>query len=894
MNSITLTFGGETSITADEKFTQFDYGQQIIFGDLELPSPFEVHFSNMKVGKATTQIGEDNVVIVPDEYLATGLPLYGWVYLHESDSDGETEYTFKIGVTRRAIPKDAITPEQEQAITRAIALLQHPIDNIEEIVNEALAYTTVTLEELQATDAELRGDIETTGGAVSTLAGRVGTNETNITSLDARVNNLAHLTEGSTTGDAELIDGRVGADNVTYTNIGTAIRTQFSDLKSDFNDSLEVDTEIEIGINRYISNGRIIKSNSASRASTEVKIVNTKKITITPNASGLYRVALFVCKNNEWSEAQSATNSKFTYTFTDEESYAFQVLSNNVIPQDAVPFRMFVNTPSYIGEKLDARTKPSFEIEIGTDRAISNGQLDTSSDARRASTAPKKALFKSFVVIPHPPYSVSLFVRRNGIWEEAVGSAINYFAYTFTDEELYAFRVVSGSDIPQDAVPFVIDELNLAGYIEKALNSVQPKNQSEILGKDISWELGTLINGIPTTSTTRIRSDYLKVKKGEIIEAVSSNIGILNYSWFDSEYNFDETKSHGWDDGNYAVVAEDGYVRILLRKSNMNPTISESEVDELGSVVVRHDDIVGEIKVDMMITDAIQTIGLEIPSHLTKYAYKGEPISVDHKIAYEEYMTISTETSAVVQGCTAYGKYLFVAYNTLPMISIYDMEQKTHVANIQMTAVNTYHCNNINFGSEKYDSGDAFPLLYVSMENIAEHKALVFRIQESNGTYSATLVQTITYPNPAEASMYYPNCVVDAVNNRLCVMGYSTNSYIKSASNKIKVDIYDLPLLSDGNVQLNRANAKKSIEVKSLTATQGAFVNGDNIVQVYGLPQVDGDTFIGQLSLSGGAYTTLFSLTDIGLTVEPESVFVYEGNIYIFFVNRTIYKIYLA
>ena len=778
MNSITLTFGGETSITADEKFTQFDYGQQIIFGDLELPSPFEVHFSNMKVGKATTQIGEDNVVIVPDEYLATGLPLYGWVYLHESDSDGETEYTFKIGVTRRAIPKDAITPEQEQAITRAIALLQHPIDNIEEIVNEALAYTTVTLEELQATDAELRGDIETTGGAVSTLAGRVGTNETNITSLDARVNNLAHLTEGSTTGDAELIDGRVGADNVTYTNIGTAIRTQFSDLKSDFNDSLEVDTEIEIGINRYISNGRIIKSNSASRASTEVKIVNTKKITITPNASGLYRVALFVCKNNEWSEAQSATNSKFTYTFT--------------------------------------------------------------------------------------------------------------------DEELYAFRVVSGSDIPQDAVPFVIDELNLAGYIEKALNSVQPKNQSEILGKDISWELGTLINGIPTTSTTRIRSDYLKVKKGEIIEAVSSNIGILNYSWFDSEYNFDETKSHGWDDGNYAVVAEDGYVRILLRKSNMNPTISESEVDELGSVVVRHDDIVGEIKVDMMITDAIQTIGLEIPSHLTKYAYKGEPISVDHKIAYEEYMTISTETSAVVQGCTAYGKYLFVAYNTLPMISIYDMEQKTHVANIQMTAVNTYHCNNINFGSEKYDSGDAFPLLYVSMENIAEHKALVFRIQESNGTYSATLVQTITYPNPAEASMYYPNCVVDAVNNRLCVMGYSTNSYIKSASNKIKVDIYDLPLLSDGNVQLNRANAKKSIEVKSLTATQGAFVNGDNIVQVYGLPQVDGDTFIGQLSLSGGAYTTLFSLTDIGLTVEPESVFVYEGNIYIFFVNRTIYKIYLA
>lgn len=68
---------------------------------------------------------------------------------------------------------------------------------------------------------------------VSALDSRVGTAETNIATQTSRIDEIASLPEGSTSGDAELIDIRVGADGKTYTSAGSAVRGQISDVKCD-------------------------------------------------------------------------------------------------------------------------------------------------------------------------------------------------------------------------------------------------------------------------------------------------------------------------------------------------------------------------------------------------------------------------------------------------------------------------------------------------------------------------------------------------------------------------------------------------------------------------------------------------------------------------------------
>lgn len=138
-NLIHLVFNGKTHCVSPPAW-QHDYGQVLVFDDVELDNPFEVHLANTKIkGNASVHIGLNNQLEVPAAYMAAGLPIYGWVYTHPTIDSGETEYSFVIPIRERPEPvQDEPIPEPEQStITELVALLQNAVNDAERYAQEA-------------------------------------------------------------------------------------------------------------------------------------------------------------------------------------------------------------------------------------------------------------------------------------------------------------------------------------------------------------------------------------------------------------------------------------------------------------------------------------------------------------------------------------------------------------------------------------------------------------------------------------------------------------------------------------------------------------------------------------------------------------------------------------
>ena len=134
----------------------------------------------------------------------------------------------------------------EEGIYEAHQTMAENTQSIENLVTQANANTSAITSE---TIARQQAD------SAETLAREQADNV-----LSARMDTFTQLPSGSTSGDAELIDIRVGADGVTYPTAGDAVRGQVTDLKSALNDleSATMDmTDIEKHITYTFEDGEI-------------------------------------------------------------------------------------------------------------------------------------------------------------------------------------------------------------------------------------------------------------------------------------------------------------------------------------------------------------------------------------------------------------------------------------------------------------------------------------------------------------------------------------------------------------------------------------------------------------------------------------------------------------
>ena len=71
------------------------------------------------------------------------------------------------------------------------------------------------------------------------INGTLNNQNTKIQTLEGRMDGFSSLTEGSTTGDAELMDLRVAVDGTVYPTAGDAVRSQFTEVHDSIEDYLD-------------------------------------------------------------------------------------------------------------------------------------------------------------------------------------------------------------------------------------------------------------------------------------------------------------------------------------------------------------------------------------------------------------------------------------------------------------------------------------------------------------------------------------------------------------------------------------------------------------------------------------------------------------------------------
>lgn len=167
---ITVSYS-DTGHTRTVPVFQYDYGHKLNLAEFEiLPETFEMHFAPVGVKESITMLGSNGMVDVPDTLLRQKQPVFGWLFLHDGETDGETKYIVEIPVIARAAPSDKeYTPEEQDLVTQAVAALQAVAERLDGRVDGL----EDTLGELAETVGEINDTVGQLGETVNGLSENV-------------------------------------------------------------------------------------------------------------------------------------------------------------------------------------------------------------------------------------------------------------------------------------------------------------------------------------------------------------------------------------------------------------------------------------------------------------------------------------------------------------------------------------------------------------------------------------------------------------------------------------------------------------------------------------------------------------------------------------------------
>lgn len=116
-----------------------DYGLYLKIEGVELPSTYQVDFSNDEHhGTSVTMLGNADGVRIPTQFIKTGKDVFAFLYW-VGDNYGKTVYKFRIpNKVRPDRTEDAPTPEQQSVIDQTISALNEAKEEWEGMTAEAV------------------------------------------------------------------------------------------------------------------------------------------------------------------------------------------------------------------------------------------------------------------------------------------------------------------------------------------------------------------------------------------------------------------------------------------------------------------------------------------------------------------------------------------------------------------------------------------------------------------------------------------------------------------------------------------------------------------------------------------------------------------------------------
>lgn len=219
---------------------QYDYGQRMKLEAEELPEIYEVHFANNQSGRSVASLGDENGVMIPDEMLLSGAPVFFWIFLHNNAEEGHTTAWNRIEIHERAKkPERDATPEQQSFIEQVLAALEDKIVEIPEEIQAALQEAKDS-GEFDGPQGE-RGPRGYTGadgapGAPGTPGHSpvlTASKNGKVTTIYSDGTQLAQISDGQDGQGADVIDDTAPAANKTYSSV--KVESELTTVKNEIN-----------------------------------------------------------------------------------------------------------------------------------------------------------------------------------------------------------------------------------------------------------------------------------------------------------------------------------------------------------------------------------------------------------------------------------------------------------------------------------------------------------------------------------------------------------------------------------------------------------------------------------------------------------------------------------